>query len=192
MLRQSHFPSTHRSATDGTPTGAMPTAAHSSRMHPNGCAGCRGPRPAIIGERSEDPRAPRARRHEVNTTNAEDPGSGTGEGFPSRSVPCHYRPMLRDRLRFGIFPLLHATERNRRVATRRSGARQWFAAPFDEAWIGGAPFAGYEISSPRPSSSCADVAARTQRIKLGTASCALALTTTRSWWPTAVVRARHT
>jgi len=78
--------------------------------------------------------------------------------------------MLRDRLRFGIFAApFHATEENPSVSLQRDRALvQWLdELGYDEAWIGEHHSAGYEIIAS-PELFIADVAARTQRIKLGT------------------------
>jgi limonene 1,2-monooxygenase len=78
--------------------------------------------------------------------------------------------MLRPRLRFGIFAApFHATEENPSISFQRDRALvQWLdELGFDEAWIGEHHSAGYEtIASPELF--IADVAARTQRIRLGT------------------------
>jgi limonene 1,2-monooxygenase len=78
--------------------------------------------------------------------------------------------MLRDRLRFGIFAApFHATDENPTISIERDRALvQWLdELGFDEAWIGEHHSAGYEIIAS-PELFIADVAARTQRIKLGT------------------------
>jgi len=78
--------------------------------------------------------------------------------------------MLRDRLRFGIFAApFHATDENPSLSFQRDRALiQWLdELGYDEAWIGEHHSAGYEtIASPELF--IADVAARTQRIRLGT------------------------
>jgi limonene 1,2-monooxygenase len=78
--------------------------------------------------------------------------------------------MLRPRLRFGLFAApFHATDENPTISLERDRALiQWLdQLGFDEAWIGEHHSAGYEIIAS-PELFIADVAARTQRIKLGT------------------------
>jgi len=78
--------------------------------------------------------------------------------------------MLRDRLRFGIFAApFHGTDENPTISIERDRSLvQWLdQLGFDEAWIGEHHSAGYEIIAS-PELFIADVAARTQRIKLGT------------------------
>ena len=78
--------------------------------------------------------------------------------------------MLRSRLRFGIFAApFHATDESPTVSLERDRTLiQWLdQLGFDEAWIGEHHSAGYEIIAS-PELFIADVAARTQRIKLGT------------------------
>ena len=78
--------------------------------------------------------------------------------------------MLRSRLRFGIFAApFHATDENPSVSLQRDRALiQWLdELGYDEAWVGEHHSAGYEIIAS-PELFIADVAARTQRIKLGT------------------------
>jgi limonene 1,2-monooxygenase len=78
--------------------------------------------------------------------------------------------MLRSRLRFGIFAApYHAPHESPTVAIEGDRALiQWLdELGFDEAWIGEHHSAGYEIIAS-PELFIADVAARTQRIKLGT------------------------
>ena len=78
--------------------------------------------------------------------------------------------MLRSRLRFGIFAApFHATDENPTISIERDRQLvQWLdELGFDEAWIGEHHSAGYEVIAS-PELFIADVAARTQRIKLGT------------------------
>ncbi len=78
--------------------------------------------------------------------------------------------MLRPRLRFGIFMApFHPVAENSTLALERDRELiQWLdQLGFDEAWIGEHHSAGYEIIAS-PELFIADVAARTQHIKLGT------------------------
>src|SRR5580765_5287151 len=78
--------------------------------------------------------------------------------------------MLRERLRFGIFAApFHATDENPSISIERDRALvQWLdELGYDEAWIGEHHSAGYEVIAS-PELFIADVAARTQRIRLGT------------------------
>jgi limonene 1,2-monooxygenase len=78
--------------------------------------------------------------------------------------------MLRSRLRFGIFAApFHATDENPTISIERDRQLvQWLdELGYDEAWIGEHHSAGYEVIAS-PELFIADVAARTQRIKLGT------------------------
>jgi limonene 1,2-monooxygenase len=93
-----------------------------------------------------------------------------GPYFPSAPALCQYRQMLRSRLRFGIFAApFHATDENPSVSLQRDRALiQWLdELGYDEAWVGEHHSAGYEIIAS-PELFIADVAARTQRIRLGT------------------------
>src|SRR6185436_374416 len=73
------------------------------------------------------------------------PGDGAFD-FPSVARLCHYRRMLRSRLRFGIFAApFHATDENPSISLQRDRALiQWLdELGFDEAWVGEHHSAGY-------------------------------------------------
>ena len=125
------------------------THPHADRAAPSGHRPARDTLPALTLPAAPDPCA-------------QDRHRGTHQ--------LEFGPMLRSRLRFGIFMApFHPPHENPTACFERDRELvQWLdELGYDEAWIGEHHSAGYEIIAS-PELFIADVAARTQHIRLGT------------------------